>query len=240
MVTPVPLLTPDPSDGDRDMPGTPAGEGPLGRRAYDAIFAAIQNGGLQPGSIVREAELTAWLGMSRTPLRDALQRLEREGLLSLQAHRGILISKLDRQAIVELYTARAWAEGSAASLAARNATPAEIAGLRHILELERGAGDDPAAGSRYNRMLHEAIYDCTRNRYLGAHLRSMAALLALVGNATRRNSARVVEALREHTVLVDAIAAGNSAEAEECARRHIEAAQLFVLTNQVGDQRGAA
>jgi DNA-binding GntR family transcriptional regulator len=229
MTEPIPML---PREGDRDAPNG-SGDGRLSRRAYDAIFAAIQAGRLQPGSVVRETELTTWLQMSRTPLRDALQRLEREGLLSLQSHRGILISQLDRGAVVELYTARAWAEASAAALAARNATPAEVAGLRHILDLERGAASDPAAGSRYNRMLHEAIYDCTRNRYLAAHLRSLAALLALVGNATRRNAARVVEALREHTALVDAIAAGDALAAEACARSHIEAAQLFVLTSQL-------
>jgi DNA-binding GntR family transcriptional regulator len=207
------------------------GEGPLGRRAYEAIFAAIQSGRLRPGSSVREAELTAWLGMSRTPLRDALQRLEREGLVRPAPYRGIVIAKLDRQETLELYLARERAEGVAAGLAARHATPAEVAALRHLLDLERAAADDPALGSRYNRRLHEAIYVAARNRYLGAHLRALAALLALVGDATRRDAARVAAALAEHTALVEAIAAGDEAAAEAGARRHIAAAQLFVLTN---------
>ncbi|MFC0406834.1 GntR family transcriptional regulator [Roseomonas elaeocarpi] len=208
----------------------------LAQRAYDAIFSAIQGGQLKAGSSVREADLTAWLAMSRTPLREALKRLEGEGLLRLQGHRGILISRLDRQATVELFTAREWGEGAAAALAARNATPAEIAGLQHILELERGAADDPLLGARYNRMLHEAIYDCTRNRYLITHLRAMSALLALAGHATRRSAGRVAEAGREHAELVDAIACGDVRRAEEAARSHIGAAQRFVLNNQASAQ----
>jgi DNA-binding GntR family transcriptional regulator len=213
-------------------PFVAADDKPLGRRAYEALFAAIQSGQIRPGSRIREAELTEWLAMSRTPLRDALQRLEREGLLRLESHRGILISQLDRQAIVELYIAREWAEAAAAALAARNITEAEIVGLRHILTLERASADDPVMGARHNRHLHQAIYDCTHNRYLIEHLMSLSALLALAGNATRRNAARVGEALREHTALVDAIESRDATAAERCARLHIQAAQRFVLTNR--------
>ncbi len=209
---------------------------PLSRRAYEAIFAAIQSGALAPGSLVREAELTEWLEMSRTPLRDALQRLQAQGLLRLQSHRGILISSLDRPAITELYDAREWAEGAAASLAARHATTADVAQMQHILALEREAAEDPALGARYNRALHRAIYDCTRNRYLVEHLMGLSALLALAGNATRRDARRVQEALREHTALVAAIGEGDAGRAEACARAHIQSAQRFVLANRVNDE----
>ena len=207
---------------------------PLAQRAYDVLFGAIQDGRLAPGSRVREAELTEWLGMSRTPLRDALQRLEAEGLVRLEPYRGVSVSRLDRQAVVELYAARALAEGAAASLAAIAAGPAEVAAMQHILLLERDAASDPAEGARLNRTLHAAIHDCSRNRYVASHLRALSALLALVGNATRRDPARVPEALREHTELVDAIAARDPAAAEACARRHVDNAQRCVLTAGAG------
>lgn len=224
----MPPLAPFPQE-----PGSPANDKPLSQRAYDAVFAAIQNGQLKPGSRVREVELTEWLGMSRTPLRDALQRLEREGLLSFQSHRGVLISELDRAAIAELYTAREWAEAAAASLAARNASPAEIAALRHILDLERGAAGDPAAGARYNRELHRVIHDCSRNRFLITELKALSALVALAGNATRRSAARVAEAGGEHAALVEAIAKGDAEAAERCARAHVQAALRFIMTNRI-------
>ena len=216
------------------QPADAAGDLPLAQRAYDVLFAAIQGGALAPGSRKRETELTEWLGMSRTPLRDALQRLEAEGLLRLEPYRGVLISKLDRQAVVELYAARAYAEGAAAALAARAASPAEVTAMEDILALERQAAADPAEGARLNRLLHGAIHDCCRNRFLLGNLHGLSALLALVGNATRRDPARVSEAQLEHTALVAAIAAGDVAAAEGCARRHVTNAQRCVLAAGAG------
>jgi DNA-binding GntR family transcriptional regulator len=204
---------------------------PLSAYAYEVIFSAIQTGRLAPGSRVREAELRQSLGMSRTPLREALQRLESERLLSFEPLRGIRISRLDEQGINELYVAREWAEAAAAALAARNADDAEIATMRHILDLEQQATEDPIRGARFNRKLHETIHGATRNRYLTVQLKSLAALLALVGDCTRRSPTRVVEAHREHEAIVAAIEARDPLLAERCARRHIAAARRSVLAN---------
>jgi DNA-binding GntR family transcriptional regulator len=217
------------------QPGGSSTRGPLGQQAYDKLFEAIQSGRLPPGSRIRETELTDWLQMSRTPLRDALQRLEGEGLLRHESHRGIVIARLDRQMVVELYTAREWTEAAAASLAARHAVDAEIETMLHLLKLEREAADDPAAGARINRKLHLTIYDATHNRYLMAQLRSLSAVLALAGNSTRRSPTRVRDAHREHELIVDAIAARNPAAAEAAARQHIHAAQRMVLSNWLED-----
>jgi DNA-binding GntR family transcriptional regulator len=222
------------TDFDRDparQPGANSARGPLSQLAYDKLFDAIQNGAMPPGSRVREAELAERLQMSRTPLRDALQRLESEGLLRHEAHRGIVISRLDRQMIVELYMARECIEAAAAFLAARHASEAEIEMLLQLLKLEREAADDPAAGARINRKLHLTIYDATHNRYLIGQLRSLSAVLALAGNSTRRSAPRVREAGREHELIVNAIAARNPAAAEAAARQHIQAAQRMVLSN---------
>jgi DNA-binding GntR family transcriptional regulator len=224
---------------DRDtarQPGANSAQGPLSQIAYDSIFEAIQNGKLKPGSRVRENELTDWLEMSRTPIRDALRRLEGQGLLRHESYRGVVISSLDRQMVGELYTAREWAEGAAAALAARHASDAEIATLRALLKLERDAADDPALGARFNRKLHLALYASTHNRYLINQLTSLAALLALAGNTTRRSPTRVAEAHREHKALVDAIAAHDADAAEKLARRHIQAAQRVVLTNWIEEE----
>lgn len=225
--------------GGRDaakQPGANSAQGPLSQIAYDNIFEAIQNGKLKPGSRVRENELTEWLEMSRTPVRDALRRLEGQGLLRHESYRGVVISSLDHQTVGELYTAREWAEGAAAALAARSASAAEIATMRQLLKLEREAADDPALGARYNRKLHLALYASTHNRYLINHLTSLAALLALAGNSTRRSPARVAEAHREHKAIVEAIATHDGDAAERHARRHIQAAQRVVLTNWIEEE----
>jgi DNA-binding GntR family transcriptional regulator len=219
----------------REEPGQD--DEPLSVKAYETIFASIQSGKLRPGSRIREAELTLSLGMSRTPLREALQRLQNDGLIVLEAQRGIRIVKLTRQELSELFTAREWAEGAAASLAARYADDVEIATLRHILALEEAAADDLAAGARYNRKLHSNIHDCSRNRYLIGHLRSLNALLALAGDSTRRSAGRYKEALREHKGIIEAIESRDSELAEQRTREHIRAAQRFVLANQVDETR---
>jgi DNA-binding GntR family transcriptional regulator len=226
--------------GDRGaakQPGANSAQGPLSQIAYDSIFEAIQNGKLKPGSRIRENELTEWLEMSRTPVRDALRRLEGQGLLRHESYRGVVISSLDYQTVNELYTAREWAEGSAAALAARYASAAEIATMRQLLKLEREAADDPALGARYNRKLHLALYASTHNRYLINHLTSLAALLALAGNNRRRSPARVAEAHREHKGIVEAIATHDADAAEQHARRHIQAAQRLVLTNWIEEEK---
>ncbi len=206
---------------------------PLSAKAYQAIFSGIQGGRLKPGSLIREAELTLSLGMSRTPLREALQRLQADGLIVLEAQRGIRIVKLSRQQLAELFTAREWAEAAAAALAARFVDDADIATLRHIVSLEQAASADPAAGAGYNAKLHATIHECSRNRYLIAHLHSLTASLALAGNSTRRSAGRYGEALAEHHAIVDAIASRDSDLAEARMRDHIRAAQRFVLANQI-------
>src|SRR5215470_1115431 len=104
----------------------------LSARAYDTIFSDIQSGRLKPGTLIRETELTLSLGMSRTPLREALRRLQADGLVVMEAQRGGRIVKLTRQELTELFTAREWAEAAAAALAARFAGDADIAYMRQI------------------------------------------------------------------------------------------------------------
>jgi len=227
-----PLVSARPRSSAKDADA--AGDS-LGLRAYETIFSAIQTGKLRPGSCVREAALALSLGMSRTPLREAVKRLQNEGLVTLEAQRGIRIVKLTRHEVMELFTAREWAEGATAALAARHAGDAEIATLHHILALEKAAASDPVAGARYNRSLHATIHDCSRNRYLIEHVRSLNALVALAGDSTRRSAGRYQEALREHTAIVEAIEGRDADRAEQRAREHIRAAQYFVLANLVED-----
>ncbi|HEV2675116.1 MAG TPA: GntR family transcriptional regulator [Aliidongia sp.] len=212
---------------------TSDGAGSLAQIAYDRIFDAIQTGRLPPGTRVKEAELTAWLEMSRTPVRDALVRLGGEGLLRHEAYRGIVIASLDRQMVGELFLAREAMEGTAAALAARYAADAEIAALQSLLELERSVAGDPVAGARYNRKFHAEIYVCAHNRYLLTPLRALWSQMALVTRQTRRSQGRSDEARREHEAIVAAIVARDPVAAEAAARQHIKAAQQALLTDWI-------
>ncbi len=209
----------------------------LSVRAYETIFTDIQIGRLRPGTLIREAELTLSLGMSRTPVREALQRLQADGLIVLEAQRGARIVKLTRQEITELFTARELAEADAASLAARFAGDADISFMRQLHALEEKSQRDLTAGVAYNQQLHRAIHECSRNRYLIAHLKNVTALRALAGHTTRRNAGRTRDALTEHRAIIDAIENRDADLAEKRMREHIRASHRFVLASQIEEQR---
>ena len=105
-------------------PGQPRAS--MGDAAYDALFGAIEQGTLKPGARLREIELSEWVGASRTPIREALGRLEAEGLVSRDPSRGMVVAELDHGLVAELYVMREVLEGTAAALAARHASDAEI------------------------------------------------------------------------------------------------------------------
>src|SRR6476661_5280826 len=101
---------------------------------YDSLRDAISDGRIAGGERVREEEVARNLGVSRTPVREALQRLQQRGLLALGAGRGLVVAQLSQQQVVELYAMREILEGSAARFAAKHATAAEIEILYQLQE----------------------------------------------------------------------------------------------------------
>ena len=105
-----------------------------GQVVLDQIRQAIGEGRLRPGDGLREAEIAAWLGVSRTPVREALKRLQADGLVQSTPWAGMTVTSLDRGQVIELYVMRVELEGLAARLAAEYANDAEIAALRRYLQ----------------------------------------------------------------------------------------------------------
>src|SRR3546814_7644538 len=89
--------------------------------AYDLLRTAVMDGLLKPGQRLREIAVSAWLDMSRTPVREAFRRLERDGLITFAPNRGMTVTELDHGTVTELYHMREVLEGTAASLAAQHA-----------------------------------------------------------------------------------------------------------------------
>lgn len=188
--------------------------------AYDRIRQAITSGELKPGTSLRETAIADWLAMSRTPVRDALRRLEADGLLVHEPHRGTVVATLDEPAILELYAMREVLEGSAAALAARNAREDEIETLRHIAQAESGALADAVQLVEINRRFHQAIFRAAHNRYLLKMLNPVHDAIALMGRTTLADPARAGEAHAQHLEIIALIAARDAAGAEAAARRH--------------------
>ena len=199
--------------------------GSLGATAYRRLADSIRDGALAPGTRLREEDLAASLQMSRTPVREALRRLQDEGLLSQDAQRGMAVARLDHQMMTELYLMRDVLEGTAARLAARHASDAEVAVLRDLMEVEAKLGRDARQLARHNQRFHEALYLAAHNRYLLKTLNALRDAMALLGETTYAAPGRAKSALAEHRAIVEAIAAGDAAAAEAAARAHIQGAQ---------------
>lgn len=197
---------------------------PRGELVYRRIRDAIQSGELTSGTRMREVELAQWLGTSRTPVREALGRLQNDGLVANDPGRGMIVTELDHQMVDELYVMREVLEGTAAGLAARNATATESALLRRIAEKDRELGDDAAALSINNKLFHETLYLSAHNRYLLKTLSTLRESMALLGQTTLALPGRSGTAIDEHAEIVAAIERRDAAAAEAAARTHIRAA----------------
>ncbi|HZW21865.1 GntR family transcriptional regulator [Noviherbaspirillum sp.] len=210
---------------------------PRGELAYRQIRDAIQSGRLTPGTRMREVEVAQWLGTSRTPVREALGRLLNDGLVANDPNRGMIVTELDHQMVDELYVMREVLEGTAAGLAARNATESEIAMLRRLAEKDRTIGDNPAELSSNNKSFHDTLYQSAHNRYLLKTLSTLRESMALLGHTTLALPGRSSTAINEHEEIVSAIEKRDAEAAEAAARSHIRAAykaRMKVLFEEKG------
>jgi DNA-binding GntR family transcriptional regulator len=189
--------------------------------AYATLRREIVEGRFAPGRRMREIELAQRLGISRTPTRQALSRLELEGLLDLRPRAGLVVSVLDMDAVEELYEMRAALEGAAAGMAARHASPRDLALLTRLLDEETGLDSEPASLYRHNRELHEAIHMAAHNRYLEKSLHALHDAIALLGPTTLAATGRPIIAHAEHAAIVKAIAERDDVLADRLARAHI-------------------
>ena len=194
--------------------------------AYGALRREIVEGRFAPGRRMREIELSDWLGISRTPIRQALSRLEVEGLLAIVPRSGLVVSTLDESAISELYEMRLALEGSAAGFAAYHASARDIARLREMLDIEHGLPADGNVLYRHNLAFHQAIYASGHNRFLVKSLHALHDSMSLLGPTTLSQPGRPQEACAEHLRIVDAIERRDAEGAEREARSHIHNALL--------------
>ncbi len=193
--------------------------------AYERIINAIRSEELRSGERIVETELASWIGISRTPVREAIRRLESEGLITSTPHLGLTIAKLDYQSIIELYQMREVLESSAASLAAQHASDVEIDTLKELFKLEQNSPEEYDHRARLNEAFHDALYRAAHNRYLLKELNGLRDSLTLLGKTTYVIEGRPQSALEEHQQIIDAIEARDPKRAEEASRRHIKSAQ---------------
>ncbi len=198
------------------------------RDAYALILEAIDSGLYKPGDRLVESELADRFGVSRTPIREALQRMETQSLL-VRDGRSLIVASLDHNQLAELYVVRGELEGLAARLAARHATPEEVRVLRDMLEADRALVDDPQALSRANRRFHRQIHLASHNRFLVQQLDLVHRSMALLASTSLSVEGRSKKTLEEHEVIVRAIESGDAEGADAALREHISRAFMTRL-----------
>lgn len=201
----------------------------LGEFASRVMRAAIRSGQLMSGEHLREADVAKWLGISRTPVREAFHSIVADGLLVSGPWNGAMIAELDQNQLVELYAVREALEGAAADLAAKHASSAEIENMFEIAKIELSAKDDPAKLVLINSELHHAIYSATHNRYLLQSLRTITDALGLLRHSTFVLPGSIELARNEHLEILNAIRDRDEKRAEHWARKHVSNALALRL-----------
>lgn len=193
------------------------------RDAYDMILQAIDVGVFKPGDRLVESDLAERFGVSRTPIREALQRLETQSLLARDG-RSLIVASLDHNEMSELYTVRSELEGLAARLAARHAAEEEVQVLSDMIDEDTSLLGDPAAMARANRRFHRQIHLASHNRFLVQQLDLVYRSMALMASTSLAAEGRGETALEEHRAIVSAIAGRDEQAAYDALKRHISQA----------------
>ena len=222
-VSPRPLLGPD-SLGPRQR---------VADEVHRLVVRAVLGGELAPGSRLSVPALASRLGVSRTPVREAIQRLVREGLAVEEPHRGAVIASFGTRDLVEIYELREMLEGLAARLAAERISEAGLVELGAALAAHRRAIADGDEGrhTELDMRFHGILRDAAGNAHLAADLAALQSKirLAMLSTSVTAGPAR---ALADHEAILAAVAARDPDEAERVARAHI--ARLTALLRARG------
>ena len=192
---------------------------------YETIREAIQIGRYAPGHRLVADDLAQEFGTSRMPVREALQRLENAGLVSITPHRGAVVSEFSEQEIVEVYHIRAVLEGLAVRLAAPRLSPADYDRLNALIDDMASTGTaEPDLDQllRINRDFHEVIWQAAQAPRLHDLLENLYAASHRFRNLSILLPGRLEQIVQEHRRIAQALAAGDTAAAERFANEHHE------------------
>jgi DNA-binding GntR family transcriptional regulator len=199
----------------------------LAGQVYHAIRQALLNGSLALGGKLSEREIADSLRVSRTPVREALRQLERDGLVINEPQRGTFVRTFSPQEAFEVYDLRALLESYAVRRMAETASEADLGDLRAAIEGGRAAVDSRHLGDAMtsNDAFHSTLIRLARHDLLLAEWRRVwSAVVLLRSCGWHHNAWRPVEAVPEHQTIYEALVAGDGEEAARLVDQHIRRA----------------
>lgn len=203
----------------------------LSETVYHTLREAILRNLLTPGSVMNERVLAHALGVSRTPVREALQQLTMEGFLTGIPRQGLIVTDLSLKDIEEIYMMRAALEGAAARMSAQTISPSELIILEDICAQMSVAveQDDVERFLALNARFHEFLCSTARNRRLTEQVLRLYDAVRPICRTSLADPARARKSLQEHEALVAAIRRRDADEAERLAREHMTQAMLVQM-----------
>ncbi|MEY4102142.1 MAG: putative HTH-type transcriptional regulator YdfH [Actinomycetota bacterium] len=194
-------------------------------KAYRHLLAEIVDGTLAPGAMLAEVEQSTRLGVSRTPLREALSRLNADGLVMSQPGRGVVVTDVSFADITELYEVREGLEEQAARLAAQRRDPAVFENLARQFIAAPGLIESGEQGIRLYYELNEkfdaAVDEAVNNAYLVTALRNVRMHLSRIRRMARHNPERLRDSAKETLLVLEAIIDGDAALAAHATHVHL-------------------
>lgn len=186
-------------------PKSKAGPGTQSNQLAQQLEEMIFSGQLRPGEKLEEAAIAAKFGVSRTPVREAIQRLVATGMVEVRRRKGTIVTQLTMPRLIGMIEMMAELDVLAARLAARRATPEEREGIKDILDRARTAVGDQLAYTRLNREFHWSLYAATHNQYLEDVALRTWKVLQPYRNFRLDQASRRRNSLAEHEAIFEAI-----------------------------------
>lgn len=225
---------------------TKTGERRDGLRSSEFVYRSLKediiSGGLSPDTRVVELAVAAKYGVSRTPVRESLKRLEAEGLLVSHPTRGLIVHAPDPADIEDVFIVRATLDALATRLAARRITTSGLGRLRIIVEsmAEGVKNDNRRQVMLANTMFHDVIYDAAGNAVLQRIGRDLREYVLRYSTLPFASPDRVEHVLSEHMAILDALEKGSADEAVEASNVHMGRAREYLVRIQLREYAEAS
>ncbi len=204
---------------------------PLREIVFESLREAIMNSHLKPGERLMEIQLADEMGVSRTPVREAIRKLELEGFVVMIPRKGAYVAGISMKDIAEVFEIRAALESLAAALAAERITEDELEALERCLVkvAECTEANDLEALITFDTEFHDILYKASRNERLVQIISNLREQIQRFRMTSLSHPGRMRDALEEHRKLVETLSERNVELARQLAREHIENAENSML-----------
>lgn len=218
----------------RELDFSPASDASLRNKVFKHIKSQIINGAYGPGDTLLESRLADELGVSRTPIREAIRLLEMEGLVETTTKKGAVVLGISQKDVEDIYAIRQLVEGLAARWAAERLTPPELKELQKIYELMEfyAQKHDVEEVAELDNKFHQLIYEAAGSKILYLTLHNLHQFVQLARLKSLSVQNRLPQTLAEHHAILEAFQVKDGAAAEKALAEHVRMAYLNIHRQQ--------